>query len=101
MMHVLHNVVESPVLLIQASQEVPEFGRDLFLDMLDKSRIATNAETGKRVITELATTIIVQCPDCDQVWRRPDCMVSTEDQHKGHCLLCGHFVEDWRKNQEI
>jgi hypothetical protein len=30
MMKVLHNGAEAPVLLIQASQKVPEFGRDLF-----------------------------------------------------------------------
>jgi hypothetical protein len=101
MMNVLRNGAQTPVLLIQASQEIPEFGRDLFLDMLDKSRMTMKIETGKQVITELGTITRVECPRCDKVWSRPDSMITTEDRHKGHCLLCGRFVEDWRKHQEV
>jgi hypothetical protein len=101
MMKVLHNGAQAPVLLIQASEAVPEFGRDVFLDMLDKSRMATNVETGKHIVTELRVTTTVQCPSCDKLWGRPNPTIIAGDWHKGHYLLCGHFVEDWRKHQEV
>jgi predicted RNA-binding Zn-ribbon protein involved in translation (DUF1610 family) len=99
MMKVLQNGAKTPTPLIQASEEVPEFGRFLFLAMLNKSRIATNVETGKHVVTELDTTTKVQCPSCDKVWSRTNSLMDTG--HKGHCLLCGHLIEDWTKHQEV
>jgi hypothetical protein len=80
-----------PQLLIDASQEVAEFGRDLFLSAEYRSHF--DVGTGKRIFVDLAVLILAECPGCNN-FVRWDKWASNDRPKRMQCLHCGRVVED-------
>lgn len=52
-LQILQNDGEAPSMLIKAAKDVSEFGGDIFLFLMDKTKSDVNPETGVKSITEL------------------------------------------------
>jgi hypothetical protein len=89
---VFHINGRQSALLRRASEEVAEFGRDLFLYVLDNSR-AEVKPSGEHNLIGLSTSTKVQCPHCDKVWD----VDTSEASGSRHCMMCGQLVDDWEE----
>jgi hypothetical protein len=94
---ILNNVGGNHLLLTRASQEVAEFGRDLFLDLIGKTKKVNKGESdGRCKATELYIGTEVKCPSCERVWPYVDHAGMDKD---GYCPNCSNYVEDWTKHE--
>jgi hypothetical protein len=105
--HLLRNFqnggYQPPPLLMNTAKAVAEFGRDLFLYVIDETiakvkpiqRPGWSAGTQHNAI-ELSVPVLVSCQSCYNLWRRT---IPRRQGHpvKGHCIMCGKFDEDWTK----
>jgi hypothetical protein len=82
-------------LLVAASRQTPEFGRDLFLSMVDESSGLSMFRPDKRNIVCLDMTLQVKCPLCSEIQYRGK-TVEAGNKHN-RCMSCGEPVEDWWK----
>lgn len=80
---VFNSEERTPELLVKAVTEVAESGRDLFLHLTSKSGVKQYGE-GTHTIRELGVMTRVECPQCKEIWSKPD----AHPEH-GFCAECG------------
>jgi hypothetical protein len=78
----------------KTAEQVPEFGRDMFLTMMKEIQTSESGE-----LREIDSTVKAKCPRCESTWMLPQRHLKggkqDEDGH-GFCWKCGAEVEDWR-----
>jgi hypothetical protein len=97
---VLNNIGGNQPLIVMASQEVAEYGRDIFLHLMDKTGVAKSNDNGKVVTTELCIGVVLECPPCSDIsWK-----VIWDDEEsldeEGECTICGLGLQYWKKGDE-
>jgi hypothetical protein len=85
--------------LLDASRKVPEFGGDLFLEMLKHIGTTRNDQTEGYILSQMEFTTFVQCPECRRGWIKSAFVL--HEVMPGHCLMCGCYVNDWRKHRAV
>jgi hypothetical protein len=65
---VLKNTKGNQPLTVMASQEVAEFGRDMFLHSMAMTGLSEVEDKGEVVGLELSIGVKLQCVSCDAVW---------------------------------
>lgn len=78
----------SQYLYKEAAKVVPEFGRDLFLQLMSGVGHKDGSQHGRN----LALILQVDCPGCYL-----DFPMKLEYGPSGYCIRCGHFEPDWTK----
>ncbi|KAH6370936.1 hypothetical protein HBI34_106750 [Parastagonospora nodorum] len=94
---IFQNDGEAPSMLIKAAEDVSEFGRDIFLYLMEKTKSEVNTETGAKSVTELGMLSQVRCPECGAILR----LDSESFYSGGYCFSCSHYVEDWSECEEL
>jgi hypothetical protein len=84
---VLNNTGGCQPLIVTASQEVAEFGRDIFLHLMDKTGSSEADDKGKVVSTELCIGVELRCQPCDKFWW--DVTMDDEQEPETVCPFCG------------
>jgi hypothetical protein len=97
---VLNNIGGNQPLIVMASQKVAEYGRDIFLHLMDKTGVAKANDNGKVVTTELCIGVVLECPPCSDIsWK-----VIWDDEEsldeEGECTICGLGLQYWKKGDE-
>jgi hypothetical protein len=87
---VFHTNGKQSTLLRRASEEVAEFGRDLFLCVLDNSRAEVDPH-GEHNLIGLSTSTKVQCLHCNEFWN----IDTSETYGSRHCMMCGQMINGW------
>lgn len=90
----VHNTGRNQPLLLGASKDVAEFGRDLLLRLMAKTGstgVKNNVETP--TTRELCIGYKVRCPGCEVSWYK----VAYDVHNEGHCVFCGEYFEDWTR----
>lgn len=88
-----------PSLVVEASKEIAEFGRDVLLRLLENVGVEVDDE-GKRTVQELDIVFQVECPHCERILRLEENCLSDDDPG-GYCLVCGEHIENWRDCDDI
>jgi len=96
-LRILRNDGKKSSMLIKAAKDVAEFGRDVFLVLMDKMKSEVNTKTRAKSITELDLVSQVRCPKCKIILR----LASEWFDDEGFCLGCGHYVVDWSECEEL
>ena len=84
---VLNNTGGCQPLIVTASQEVAEFGRDIFLHLMDKTGSSEADDKGKAVSTELCIGAELRCLVCDKFWW--DVKMDDAQEPETVCPFCG------------
>ncbi|RYN99230.1 hypothetical protein AA0120_g1969 [Alternaria tenuissima] len=88
---ILKNTGDGQPLIVMASQKVAEFGRDIFLNLMDKTGLSEANSDSKRVTTRLCIGVALICWRCRETsWK-----VMTDDEEKLSevCRHCGQALE--------
>jgi hypothetical protein len=88
---VLKNTGDDQPLVVMASQKVAEFGRDIFLHLMDRTGIAEVNNDGEAITSQLCIGVRLICWNCGDVsW-----IVMTDDEEKLHevCRHCGQALK--------
>jgi hypothetical protein len=93
---VLNNTDGNNPLLVRASQEIADFGRDLFLHLIAMAEATEPNEDDEVSAKELCIAVVVKCPECEEIWSR---VQRSDLKDDGYCQLCGEWVGNW-KNAE-
>jgi len=88
--------------LVQASSQVPEFGRDLFLTVMNRAARHVRDDNGKRRITELGVLNKVSCPHCGEALgtEAPQCQRKASVHNAASMLQTG-VGATWWTEQEV
>ena len=73
--------------------KIPEFGRDMFLELLQVRNKVAKLEGSMPVLTFAYKQT---CPNCASTWSL-DVFSGTDGN--GHCLCCGTFRPDWKHHR--
>jgi hypothetical protein len=85
---ILHNTGGNQSLIVTAPQEITEFGRDIFLDLMSKTRSSETDKQSKVITTKLCIGAKVECQTCANIWWR----VIQDGEYKRtsvFCVKCG------------
>jgi hypothetical protein len=94
---ILRNDGEAPYMLIKAAKYVSEFGRDIFLYLMEKTKSGVNPKIGAKSMTESDVLSQVRRPECEVLIR-----LDSEWFYAGdYCFSCGHYADDWSKCEEL
>lgn len=88
--YMVNGIGDEP-LIASACREVAEFGRDIFLHLMAKTRLFR--QDGGIVTEALSIVTRRMCPDCDEVVSMADL---EEDDWEGYRPRCGEHQLDWR-----
>ena len=87
---VLKNTGDDLPLIVTASQKVAEFGRDIFLHLMNRTGLAEANNDGEAIKSELCIGVRLRCwACCDVSW-----IVMMDDEEKLHevCRHCGEAL---------
>jgi hypothetical protein len=87
-LQIFWNVDAGRQLLIDASKQVPEFGRDLFLSIMDETSDLSKRNSGKRNNVVIDMSIHKECSSCARVEPR-ERIIRRIERRLGQCMFCG------------
>jgi hypothetical protein len=91
---VLKNTGGEQPLIVMASQNVAECGRDIFLHLMDKTGLSAN-DNDKVITKELCIGVVLICLSCGEfLWK-----VMWEDKEE-ECIYCGRGLKYWKDSDE-
>ncbi|KAH8727774.1 hypothetical protein GQ44DRAFT_824608 [Phaeosphaeriaceae sp. PMI808] len=89
-------VTQTSLLLLLASKDAANFGRDVVLRLAKLCEITVDKNTGKpRCKYELGLITNVTCPRCKTVWQ----MTVSRAKCRGCCVQCGKMAQNWWSNR--
>jgi hypothetical protein len=95
---ILNNTGRNQPLILTASEQVAEFGRDILLHLMAKTGTSTTNEDGETITTELCIGVRVTCLSCEEDWWR---VVQDGDERDmvQTCIICE--VQMYDKVEEL